>query len=179
MATSNFANENASKVFAVELEDEFAYDDLKDCLEYELDEAGFEVYKKPEYDHNRNYSGQILAEKRLSHSYKDFTVTATIFVVVRSGYYSGANLDWQITFCDDFEHYEHDDYDPKYTAEDLVYRLDFPPSKAKTYSLLAEKKYEKLKDQLVTELEAIYAKISTPLVVAARFSNGETIYEKA
>jgi len=43
---------------------------------------------------------------------------------------------------------------------------------------LAEKKAEKLKDEIVEKLEAIYNDYSMKLGVTAQFSNGETIYHK-
>jgi hypothetical protein len=41
---------------------------------------------------------------------------------------------------------------------------------------LAEKKAEKLKNEIVEKLESIYSDYSMKLGVTARFSNGETIY---
>jgi len=41
MATSNFHNVNASSIFAVDLQDEFDYQDLIDNVKYSLKETGY------------------------------------------------------------------------------------------------------------------------------------------
>jgi len=60
----------------------------------------------------------------------------------------------------------------------LEYDTDYSPSKRKAYSLLVEKKAEKLRDELVEVTEKIFTDYSMKLGVTARFSNGETIYHK-
>jgi hypothetical protein len=60
----------------------------------------------------------------------------------------------------------------------LEYDTDLSNSQRKAYALLAEKKAEKLRDELVEVTEKIFTDYSMKLGVTARFSNGETIYHK-
>jgi hypothetical protein len=60
----------------------------------------------------------------------------------------------------------------------LEYDTDLSNSQRKAYGLLAEKKAEKLRDELVEVTEKIFSDYSDKLGVTAQFSNGETIYHK-
>jgi len=60
----------------------------------------------------------------------------------------------------------------------VMFHTILPKSKAIVYAKLAEKKAEKLRNEIVEKLEAIYNDYSDKLGVTAQFSNGETIYHK-
>ena len=60
----------------------------------------------------------------------------------------------------------------------IGYNTALPISKIKAYSLLAEKKAEKLKNEIVEKVESIFSDYSEKYGVTAVFSNGETIYHK-
>jgi hypothetical protein len=60
----------------------------------------------------------------------------------------------------------------------IGYNTALPISKIKVYSSLAEKKAEKLKNEIVEKVEAIFSDYSDRYGVTAVFSNGETIYHK-
>jgi hypothetical protein len=95
--------------------------------------------------------------------------------VIRSGYYEGVNLDWNVDYLINGDA----SYDsPDFYINDIAHYGNLPKSKATTYAKLAEKKAEKLKNEIVEKLESIYSDYSMKLGVTARFSNGETIYHK-
>ena len=85
------------------------------------------------------------------------------------------NLDWNVDYLINGDV----SYDsPDFYIDDIAYCGNLPKSKATTYAKLAEKKAEKLKNEIVEKLESIYSDYSMKLGVTARFSNGETIYHK-
>jgi hypothetical protein len=149
MATSNFHNVNASNIFAVQLQDEFDYQDLIDNVKYSLKETGFfNVLTKSDPNELRSYPSTSIGS--LDNYVEDSEgngICVTITAVVRSGYYDGVNLDWHCHFEEYGENVEH---------------------------LLPAAEAEK--NRLVEMVEYVFSEFSTPLGVTAQFSNGETIY---
>ena len=176
MATSNFHNENASAIFAVELEHEFDYDDLVDNLKSELNnDPDYVDYGKTDKHELRSFPSRTLGSIRKYHQYKDFYVEVCVTPVIRSGYYSGVNLDWNVAYLINGDA----SYDsPDFYIDDIAHYANLSKSAAIKYAKLAEKKAEKLKNEIVEELEAIYTNYSDRYGVTAVFSNGETIYHK-
>jgi hypothetical protein len=176
MATSNFHNVNASHIFACSLEDEWAYDDLVDNLKSELgNDSDYVDYGKTDHNECRSFPSRTLGSIRKYHQYKDFYVEVCVTPVIRSGYYEGVNLDWNVDYLINGDA----SYDsPDFYINDIAHYGNLPKSKATTYAKLAEKKAEKLKNEIVEKLESIYSDYSMKLGVTARFSNGETIYHK-
>ena len=176
MATSNFHNVNASAIFAVPLEHEFDYEDLVCNLESELsNNPDYVDYGKTDKNELRSFPSRTLGSIRRYHQYKDFYVEVCVTPVIRSGYYSGVNLDWNVDYLINGDA----SYDsPDFYIDDIAYCGNLPKSKATIYAKLAEKKAEKLKNEIVEKLESIYSDYSMKLGVTARFSNGETIYHK-
>jgi hypothetical protein len=149
MATSNFHNVNASNIFAVELQDEFDYQDLIDNVKYSLKETGFfNILTKSDPNELRSFPSKSIGSL---DNYVEDTEGNGIYVnvtaVVRSGYYEGVNLDWHCHFEEYGENVEH---------------------------LLPAAEAEK--NRLVEMVEYVFSEFSTPLGVTAQFSNGETIY---
>lgn len=176
MSTSNFHSVNASKIFACEIEEEWDYQDLKGNIISEL-KSGPYYFREGGRDTNelRSFPSNVLGRISKEHEYKDFAVEVTVSAIIRSGYYEGCNLDWNI----EYNIAGGDNIDPDYFAQELEYQKDWTANKAKRYEKQAQKRAEKLKNELVEYLEKIYQQYSTPLVVTARFSNGETWYEKS
>lgn len=174
MATSNFHNVNASAIFAVPLENEFDYEDLVCNLESELsNNPDYVDYGKTDKNELRSFPSRTLGSIRKYHQYKDFYVEVCVTPVIRSGYYSGVNLDWNVDYSINGDVYDIDELE-----NGIGYNTALPISKIKVYSSLAEKKAEKLKNDIVEKLEAIYNNYSDRYGVTAVFSNGETIYHK-
>jgi hypothetical protein len=149
MATSNFHNVNASHIFAVDLQDEYEYDDLIDNVKYALKETGeFNLLTKTDPNELRSYPSTSIGS--LDSYVEDADgngICITITAVVRSGYYEGVNLDWHLHFEEYGETIEH---------------------------LLPQAEIEQ--NRLIGLVEYVFAEFSTPLGVTASFSNGETIY---
>ena len=174
MATSNFHNVNASAIFAVQLEDEWAYDDLVENLTSELsNNPDYVDYGKTDKHELRSFPSRSLGSIRKYHEYKDFYVEVCVTPVIRSGYYDGVNLDWNVDYSINGDSYDIDELE-----NGIGYNTALPISKIKAYSLLAEKKAEKLKNEIVEKVESIFSDYSDRYGVTAVFSNGETIYHK-
>lgn len=171
MATSNFHNVNASHIFACSLENEFDYEDLKDNLSYEFkNNPNWYDGNKADPDEFR-FCSQVLGSLTKEFSYKDFTLEVWVSPVIRSGYYEGVNLDWNAHYFINGSECDLDGIE-----NILEYDTDLSKSQRRVYALLAEKKAEKLRDELVGVTEAIFSNYSDKLGITARFSNGETLY---
>lgn len=152
MATSNFHNVNATHIFAVQLEDEWAYDDLVDNLESEFSKhSDYYDYGKSDPNELRSFPSKSLGSFSNSVTIGDEEVEIYITPVIRSGYYEGVNLDWHIRL------YVNGYDDDTYADDANVLRIS---------------------NEYIDFIETIYSQYSEPLGVTARFSNGETIYHK-
>jgi hypothetical protein len=176
MATSNFHTVNATHIFACSLENEWDYEDLVDNLKSELsNDSDYVDYGKTDHNELRSFPSRTLGSIRKYHQYKDFYVEVCVTPVIRSGYYSGVNLDWNVDYLINGDA----SYDsPDFYIDDIAHYGNLPKSKATQYAKLAEKKAEKLKNQIVEKLESLYNNYSEKYGVTAVFSNGETIYHK-
>jgi hypothetical protein len=152
MATSNFHNVNATHIFAVQLEDEWAYEDLVYNLESEFNiHNDYSDYGKTDPNELRSFPSRSLGSFSDSLTIGEDEVEIFITPVIRSGYYEGCNLDWHVRLY--VNGYEDDTY-----ADDAnVLRIS---------------------NEYIEFIENIYSQYSEPLGVTARFSNGETIYHK-
>lgn len=152
MATSNFHNVNATHIFAVQLEDEWAYEDLVYNLESEFNiHNDYSDYSKSDQHELRSYPSRTLGSFSTHFLIGEDEVEVYVTPVIRSGYYGGCNLDWDVRYY--VNGYEDELYESHPHIQSIVsYYVDF--------------------------IENIYSQYSEPLGVTARFSNGETIYHK-
>ena len=200
MGTSNFHNVNASKVFAVLMNYEAPIfnDDGEETEETEY--RAPECYEVDDFIENMKYEAQELKHKTIKYykdcdndphelrsfvstplfqyyNYKtfgDMPVTVSINCVIRHGYYEGGNLDWYVTY--DLSNYKGNEID---FEQDFIDCSSMPEGMRVIQSRNAEKWAQKVTDELVEIVEELFTKQSMPLVVTARFSNGETHYSKA
>jgi hypothetical protein len=203
MGTSNFHNVNASKVFAVlmnyeaprlddfgnETEDteyhtpecyeiEDFMDNLREQAEALSVESNFKYYKKLEMEdpHSlRSYGSTPLFQLYHSKDFGDVNVQVNINCVARHAYYDGASLDWYVTctMANETELIDDMDYEINEWMSDMNAGL------RKIQARNAEAWATSIKDTLIETVEKIFTENSMPLVVTARFSNGETHYSKA
>lgn len=173
MSTNNFHNKNASRIFAFEVADEWDWNDMKLNIRSELKAKGWVNDDSTPNSELRSYPASVISRKTEEH----FTGLAlTVKAIVRSGYYMGGNLDWELEWS--MQGSDWDEPNEKDIEDGIAYwrghrRLaKAHASKAMTWS-------EDIKDKLITELETIYEQFTTPLRKVAQFSNGEAIYEKA
>ena len=174
MATSNFHNVNASHIYACSLENEWDYEDLKDNLFYEFKNVkGFSDYTKSDPNELRSYPSHSICSVERSFNFKDFSLDVVVTPVIRSAYYDGCNLDWHVWYGINGDSYEIDEFE-----NGIGYNTALPTSQIKAYALLAEKKAEKITNEIVEEVEKVFGNYTDKYGVTARFSNGETIYHK-
>lgn len=178
MATSNFYNKNATKIFASEIEDDFDYECLVDNIITNLKEK---TDKNPnismlrhtgKFHDEAHVLGSIAISKNYNlPNYGEIEVNVNIDMLLRHGYYAGINLDWDYQF--EIEGDEVSEW------EDIISTLEYLCDKRlvnKTNFIDAW--FSKTKDQLSTIVEDVYECYTDSYVVSARFSNGETWYEK-
>ena len=203
MSTGNFYNKNASKIYAglMNYEDDEAgengdetvtrscdEDDVQMLSDY-IDELCEELKKNKKYnyypdgkswDNNRNFEGRIMGEVSVSKDFGDIGVDVSLQMIMRSGYYEGGNLDWELTILvAGSGEYDEEGLTDKAIAEDFEYNSRMPKGMQVIQARNAIKWVMGAKDLLIRDVEEIFTKVSMPLVVTARFSNGETMYAKA
>lgn len=159
MSTSNFHNANATKIYSVisdDLDDDgFFYDNTKENIQADIFALPNSMSSKRRcFEDLRSYSATNIATLYTQKDFDGMECVLYCTAVMRSGYYEGANLDY--TFEDDF--------DCNLEGESLK---------------LAETWLASEKVRLGEVMESIFKNYSTPLIVSARFSNGETWYSKA
>lgn len=194
MGASNFYNRNAKNVYAVLMDyedvvfdedgneteetqmvqcEEWDYNDLIDYVNELMDEQKlFRVVDRVEFYNNRNYEATAIKSLVAYKSFGEVEVEILLTAVVRSGYYEGANLDW------DLNYYAGSGYDD---ILNLSYEFESQyknQGMAKIQCRNAEKWAKEEGEKMVEELERIFTQVSKPLEVVARFSNGETIYKE-
>ena len=181
MSTGNFHNVEASRIFAIECLDEMEYSDTKDNIFYNL-ESKFGKMKvfaedKTSDDSLRSFYANVFAivdgEYR---TYDGEDVYPVAEIIARSAYYSGANFDYNIKFNvwgEIFEDVED------INAEEIMYLSDFTEAQAERYVEWMKKFLSEAQVKLREQIEEVFAENTIPLNVVARFSNGETMYEKA
>ncbi len=156
MSTSNFHSVNASKIFACVLDADFNYQDLMMNLEAAFTNFECDYFPAGSDPHElRSYPSRVITGLGMEKQYSGFNINIEISIIIRSGYFCGCNLDWNCVYLVDGAEVNKVDY-----AELIKYDIDCSA-------------------QMIRRVEAIFNQYSTPLQVAARFSNGETIYERA
>lgn len=205
MATSNFSSK-AGTIYAIEdTGDEFT--STKELTEYarELIEADQKIdfVEQDETDGDRNYTGtcwgSIMFKTTEGRKYGDLFAETALYI--RSGYYSGANLDYEtrVYNCYDGEYYELDELDDetigaamatlrkvsdKQLAKLTAEKRFFDTAGVGTAWILpTAKEIERAKKGLALDLKRLekivdraYSEATVPLNKLAIFSNGETIY---
>lgn len=189
MGTSNFHKVNAKQYYSVFFEsdediNDFWYDDQIECICFFLNEMGFNVdansLKSIKDPHElrsfpSNVIGSISEYKRICNV--EFQIN--MYAVARSGYYEGFILDWFYEVeiegdcdIDCFPNLEQ-------LSDTISHYGDVNVGMAKIQAKNALKWLNKTVDSLIETTEDCFEKITTPLVIVERFSNGETIYAKA
>jgi hypothetical protein len=136
-------------------------------------------------DNSRSYGASGIVVVGRSFSYKNkkfdnaFDVEVEIEILLRSAYYQGANWDWNYKIHFPCSETDDIEYVRSTVKEDLVYYEGASELLAERYSILAEKKVQKVLDFLAADVEILLTNLSDVVLgVTARFSNGETIYHK-
>lgn len=163
MSTNNFSYDN----ILVVLPDFCLYDDRGGFIEYDnflFDEyiadmqsrlSKIGLYSVNKNDNNRNYAGKIISEYLLEDTSHYNMGNVYIEVVIRSGYYSGENIDY-------------------YIDGDFYVENEESKMQSKIYQSLHKKIDNKCK-----QIENILKKHGgEQYIKTAQFSNGEAMYQK-
>jgi hypothetical protein len=203
MGTSNFDNTRASCVYAVEtsyydeeleeeIYDDFAWEDARDNITYEMKNIAKKTNNKWQWSTNdevrlretlRSYPATSIGEFWSDLEYGGLYVRIEFILKTVAGYYDGFNLDYEVVLSDNYSYdpYEWEPGEDSVIEELIQEAIDQEPEKKGLFKMHAERFLEKFKERYeegVNYIETIYKQQSTPLTIAARFSNGETFYEK-
>ena len=191
MGTSNFHRVNASKVFAVLMNQPALDDDGNETGDYyapgELEIDEFVEYLREQLAKNttffpsssdphelRGYPSRVVGEIRSGTDFAGGLILGEIVItaVMRSGYYEGACLDWHITKRIDGDEYDDvSEYDGR--------EKDFPEIDTESVHFDISNWFEAEEKRLIEFVENVFTRASMPMEVVATFSNGETIYKMA
>jgi hypothetical protein len=199
MGTSNFYYRNTSKIYAVcmSYEDDVLDDEgnptgekeTRNCEEFEVDDEICYIkeilsenpYFQKDYGHdnhnNRNFPSWVLGTFSAQKQYGRNDIEVKITCVMRSGYYEGACLDYNIEYISGTSGGD-EEIDPESVKSDFMW-YGTNPGIGAMHASKAVRWAENKKDEICTFIEQKYEEISMPLRVIARASNGETWYEKA
>jgi hypothetical protein len=206
MGTNNFYKKNAKNYYIIE--DDYNdyndyyndYDNHYDNFKEVLNDTLKQQFKDNYYKHketisfSKPYSGSELGEiEVLNINHGNFLryngyyeLLININPVIRSGYYEGANLDFNINFelyCEDKDgkdiSFNNDDFIIDTTYEEKILILTKTIENNIKYNKRLIKKINKEFYNAIDKLEKIYSKLSTPMIKAGGFSDGTAIYEKS
>lgn len=182
--TGNFYTKNATKTFVIEFDegDDFqeTLSDLKGTFKHHkyIDADKFDWPSGESYGVSSSYGINPIASTHLSKDFKDdgnvITTCVTIYVGLRPGYYSHANLDWDFEISIDDKLYSFDQWQD-FDAANFNDMYDISMSTLKKIEDFVSKSVDKLTHQT----EKIFLEVSKPYNVGYRFSNGETGYTPA
>lgn len=101
-----------------------------------------------------------------------------VAAVIRSGYYEGANLDWEYMLCIEGIDYDFEGLnDSEHVINNLMYYGDNNRGLARANYNRCVHTFETMQADLVKKIESIFSEYAEhKLQVYARFSNGETMY---
>ena len=174
MGTSNFYKENANLYYVVLMgEDEWDIEMEMDWISDELQENGFDL-NTPQSD--------ILGTKTETFSQSDMNFYISIQAKINSGYYQGANLDWNVVVESDY--YSIDSYtqSPMEEITDFImdtFQYEFDSRiDSETFFKITDK-IQSIIEELVSQTETLFESLSThKLTRLGTFSNGESVYHK-
>jgi|688.fasta_scaffold274757_2 hypothetical protein len=154
--------------------EEWDYDDLKDHAIELMEQSKFSYSDSGNFSNNRNFEGTLLGSLNVDKYFGDVLIEVRINAVIRSGYYEGANLDYEVEYysgCGQWEDSINFGYDFE-NHSDMSRGLQVIQTKN------AERWAEKITEELEEELEKIFTQLSTPYNKVGQFSNGEAVYQK-
>jgi len=177
MGTCNFHNKNASRIFASECEEEFDYEDLVSNIQCELGaKFGNDFIIEDEYEDGlRSFPGKIIGEIQFDSKYyelPELEIIPKVQVIIRSGYYAGVNLDWEMKI----ETNQYDEFD---NIEDIEVINGSTGKEYPRHTEWAKNWCNKIIPKAIEKIEKTFEEFTTPLNCIGVFSNGEAIYEKA
>ena len=184
MATGNFYNTNATRIYSITDGDDFTWENVRENITHDLEKSSKELKLDfyPSDDINlenelRSYPSTSIGELYTSIQYATLDIQLTLVPKTVSGYYEGFNLDYEIRIEDNLE---GTDYESIVDLIDDSY--DFNPENRGILTINRDRIITKVSTALkeMTDLvENVFNQNSQALNVVARFSNGEVMYESA
>jgi len=178
MSTANYYSA-AGNVYAIDLSDcddftgEYLIEDIKEGVLKDL-----KANEDSDDTGDRNYPGEYFGriEDLPADDYDVFFVTAGL--IIRSGYYANANLDYEIKVVNNYsgEYLDLDEIDEATIIDALEDANGRKPTKKQIAKL--KRKIDAQALQLEDRIKEVYTEYTTPLLRVATFSNGEAIYEE-
>ena len=184
MGAPNFKVTNASKHFVIHGKDVIDWE----LREIELSEAlesrfGVDYYLDGDWDNDRSYPGRTVGHirKYLGGKFSDFGID--IKVIIRSGYYTGATLDWEAAYVGQtqIELEELGWYNGYEIMEEDIFEYlecDYNPGLVKIFRKQIYDRIIQLLHNTVKDLESVFCHVSTMYKRTGIASNGEAFYEK-
>lgn len=141
------------------------------------------TYSRSYYD--RNFGGTQLAKIRTETCFFGEKICLEMAVIVRHGYYEGLNIDQEIELLTSFGYYGMEDYGNESVDTAIDYIIEeyddykiATSNKTMRYRTGIQKRLKALEDVLWQRYEELVEPFCEQYRVFARFSNGETWYEK-
>jgi len=186
MSTSNFAQDNTSKIFACSSNNEIEYDCLIDSIKTDITQLkdtipnrSFISSSKLDVIENRNYPATSIGYYYTNIEVYNIQFEIGLTLKAVSGYYEGFTLDFDISL-------ETNISADIYTTgiemlEDIIeysrYEIPYVGLTIANKNNIARKIDNTIKI-LQQEIETIYELSSTPLTKICTMSNGEALYVK-
>ena len=191
MGTSNFYKVNADKYYAVHMNDEdgnytdIDFDFETERIDQELESRGY-MNVNSKYPPRRSDDAQFLAELSVSDPEDLFDIGVT--VLLRAGYYEGANLDWELNIVPPMEWEDFSEFQDMNLKEqrDMVYNELLEAGDRGYIDRKYLKQYEQITDALSETIENVIEKLHRDfgqiaqhtLIRTATFSDGTSIYSE-
>ena len=192
MGTSNFHTANADKTYVVDYGDdqymweecnEYIGDHILEIIKEDNEQAKTKdkVYftkceDQTSHEELRSFPTSSIGYFEFSDDFLGVDIEVKVTVFIRSGYYSAANLDWELVV--NYNSCEYEDYD-NFDEECFILDNDIAQS---TWNLHGTKFIPRVKAlvlEATNKAEELFEKVSTPYNVSAQFNNGETHYTLA
>lgn len=190
MSTPNFRKENANDFYVIydpEEENPWFYEDICENLIANA-ESWEDISKNDIWTSERHLPMHSIVSKESLISFGGMTFTVSAEIGIRSGYYSGANLDYEVSIASDWCGGDLDGDDAADLVEAFVedcyddYEYERWGWNAGLASMLKKKLTSRLckaVQNMVDECEKICQRsCDEEYVCTGIFSNGEAVYEK-
>lgn len=183
MGTANFYVKNASKYFVVlensQEEDGEVYppeqweiEDFKNDIHERFEQLPFGFQKDDKWVDDSTYLGTMSIDR----NFGDISVEVQIDIILRSGYYEAAVLDWEVKF-----YVDGDEVDQDYIWSDRIIEYSTSDMSKGLQAIQfghIRNWYPKAMDKLIEETEKVFETVcSTKLICIGRASNGEAFYK--
>ena len=185
MATNNFHYENTDRIYVIDPQNEFEYEDILENIKIDFenaDKAGkFEFIEDDEIHLDtelRSYPATSIGIVYKSFNFLGLDFEIQIIPLTRSGYYETGNFDYEIKYIlnnnETFSDIDGILYDLEHYSEDY----DLNKGLIAIHEGNLKKRLEDLEKDLREKVENIFEDNSDQYKQIASFSNGETCYEK-